>query len=329
MANDNNDRNRKRLVNFICILGIVVLLVLYHEHPEFFEPSDNSTLPEDTLQEIVEQTNFGGEELYLHMIDVGQADSFLFVQGKKTALIDCGTRDTGKEVVSYINDMGITKLDYVFGTHPHDDHMGGMYDVVSNFEIGEIIMPKVKDGLVTTNWYMKLLKKIKEDNIKVVYPEVGDVFNLETATMKVVEQFEPGEAGNNLNNYSTVIKVTLGQMDVLMTGDAETQVEKSILSSGEYIDSEVLKVGHHGSDTSTSKEFLDAVDPDYGLISCKVGNKYNHPIKSTMDKLENSNVIVYRTDECGDVILTITENNISFNKEPGDYLSGSELAEGE
>lgn len=271
-------------------------------------------------------------EMKVYMIDVGQADSFLLVQEDQTALIDCGTRSTGKDVVEYLNNLGITKIDYVFGTHPHEDHMGGMYDVITNFEIGKIILPDVKEGEVTTNWYIKLMNEIcnakdKEGNLKyeVEIAKVGTIYNLGDATMKVIGPISEPE--NELNNYSTVLKVSFGEMDMIMTGDAEKEVEQEILESGEDIDSEILKVGHHGSDTSSSEEFLDAISPEYALISAKLGNKYEHPIKSTMEEFEERQIEVYRTDENGTVIMTVTPNNVEFNCEPGDYLSGEELEE--
>lgn len=135
------------------------------------------------------------------------------------------------------------------------------------------------------------------------------------------------DVGGNTNNYAIVLKVSFGQMDMIMTGDAETEIEEMILESGADIDAEILKVGHHGSDTSSSEAFLDAVSPEYGLISCKVGNKYEHPIKSTMEELEERKVEIYRTDECGSVIMTVTTDDVTFNCEPGDYLSGIELEE--
>jgi metallo beta-lactamase superfamily hydrolase len=249
----------------------------------------------------------------------------LFVQNEQVALVDCGTRSTGENVVKYLNELGINKIDYLFGTHPHDDHMGGMYDVITNFEIGKIIIPEVEPGKVTSNWYAKLMKEIKDKNYNVEYPVVGTTYNLGKSTMKVIASMK--DPGNNLNNYSTVLKVSFGDMDIIMTGDAETEVEKEILQSGENIEAEILKIGHHGSNTSTSDEFLEAVNPDYALISAKVGNKYEHPVKSTMEKLKNNSIIVYRTDESGTVEITITTDDVSFSCEPGDYLCGVELEE--
>ena len=281
-------------------------------------------IPNDTTNAIPQQTTQSVQDvegqLTVHMIDVGQADCFLLVQDGKTAMVDCGTRSTSKDAVKYLNELGITKIDYLIGTHPHEDHMGGMYNILVNFDIGTVVIPNAQS---TTNWYIKLINELNTGNYNVEYAEKGDIYNIEDATMKVISA--ETDVGENTNNYSIVLKVTFGQMDMIMTGDAETDIEEKILESGDDIDAEILKVGHHGSDTSSSEKFLDAVSPEYGLISCKVGNQHEHPNKEIMERLEKRGVEVYRTDECGSVVMTVTTDSVSFNCEPGDYLSGIEL----
>lgn len=308
MANDKSGR-KKKINPLVAIITLFILVVGSYFGIDFTDYTE---------QEI-------DGELVVHMIDVGQADCFLLIQNEKTALVDCGTRSTGKDAVEYIKALGITELDYVIGTHPHDDHMGGMYDIITNFDVGTIIIPDSRNAEITANWYIKLMKELKTGNYKVDFPEKGDIITLGDAIMQVLSA--ETDVNGNTNNYSIVFKVTFGQMDMIMTGDAETEIEMNILESGIDIDAEILKVGHHGSDTSNSEEFLDAITPQYGLISCKVGNKYEHPIKSTMEKLEERNVKVYRTDESGSVIMIITAYDVSFNCKPGSYLSGIELEE--
>lgn len=312
------------------ILGAVIILIFGAIFGvNFDEVIPNETTQEEQSQQVTESVTEKPAEvqgsLELTMIDVGQADSFLLEQGEYTALIDCGTRSTGKDVVKYLKDHGITKIDYVFGTHPHDDHMGGMYDVITNFEIGKVVLPKVKSGEVTSNWYLKLMGELSQEKYEVEYAETGQIYMIGDAIMKIIGPIN--EPSSNLNNYSTVMKISFGEMDIIMTGDAEKSVEADILKSKVDLDAEILKVGHHGSDTSTSTEFLDAINPEYALISAKVGNKYKHPIKETIQNLEKRDIIVYRTDECGTVVATITSNSVEFSTEPGDYLSGTELKE--
>lgn len=330
MANVNNGRKRNRnslrtsLKYIIMFIIFGITLMYFQDDWKNFNQEKSQGLnqkQESEFETDTEETKLEGQ-LEFTMIDVGQADCFLLEQNGQTALIDCGTRSTGKDAVKYLNEKGITKLDYVFGTHPHDDHMGGMYDIITNFEVGKVIIPLVKDK-ITSNWYMKLISELSNGKYSVINPKEGDIYELGDATIKVIGQLD--DANGNLNNYSTVLKVTYGDMDVIMTGDAEKEVEERILNSGEIIDSEVLKVGHHGSDTSTTNEFLHAVSPDYAFISCKTGNKYKHPSKATTQKLWAKGVRVFRTDEQGTVKAIITSNSVEFDKEPADYLSGPEL----
>ena len=313
----NGKSGRKNLVK--TILGIIILVIASLLGIEIFPQESSNNTNEST---VVQQQTVEGE-LQVHMIDVGQADCFLLVQGDQTALVDCGTRSTGEDAIAYLKEIGITQLDYVFGTHPHDDHMGGMYDVITTLDIGTIVIPKVKSGDVTSNWYQKLMKEIKEGEYDVKYVNVGDIYELGEADMKVIGPIN--DPDGELNNYSTVMKVSFGEMDMIMTGDAEKEVERDILETGENLDAEILKVGHHGSDTSSSKEFLDAISPEYALISCEVGNKHKHPTETTMKAFKEREIEVYRTDENGTVVVTITTDDVEFSCEPGDYLSGVEL----
>lgn len=326
MSTDKSGRKKLAKALFITITILIVAFILEINVTDVIpnQGSNTDIVATAPIQNSSQTTKVEGN-LVLTMIDVGQADSFLFEQNGKIALIDCGTRSTGKDVVDYLKKQQITKIDYVFGTHPHDDHMGGMYDIITNFEIGKIIIPEIETGEVTTNWYMKLMQEITNGEYQVETAKIGTVYQLGSASLKVIGPISKLEG--NLNNYSTVLKVSFGEMDIIMTGDAEKEVEREILATGENIEAEILKMGHHGSDTSSSTEFLDAINPDYALISAKIGNKYKHPIKSTMEELEGRNIQVYRTDENGTVIATITSSTVNFSCEPGDYLSGVELEE--
>lgn len=259
----------------------------------------------------------------MHTIDVGQGDSILVIQKDKVMLIDCGTRAKGSTVVKYLKELGITKIDILVGTHSHDDHMGGMAEVIRNFEIGKLYAPdNSKDG-ITTYWYMDFLDAVSEKNIEWIYPKVGDTFEIGEANVQIVAP--NSEEYNNMNNYSIVLRVTYGETDVLLMGDAEELSEEEIINNGLYIDVDVLKLGHHGSSTSSSEKFLNITTPQYAIISVGKGNTYHHPIKSVMQRLEKFGIKVYRTDESGTIIMSTDGNNITFNVEPGDYLSGTEL----
>ena len=205
MSNGNSERKNLALSIIAVSIFIILCLLEFNFNPNGGDQT-TSTLPEKTQEqsnvqiiETAKPEEIEGE-LKVYMIDVGQADSFLFVQNEQVALVDCGTRSTGENVVKYLNELGINKIDYLFGTHPHDDHMGGMYDVITNFEIGKIIIPEVEAGKVTSNWYAKLMKEIKDKNYNVEYPVVGTTYNLGKSTMKVIASVK--DPGNNLNNYS-------------------------------------------------------------------------------------------------------------------------------
>jgi len=325
MANGKSGRKKlvKKLITTIIALVIVFVASLFGIDLTGEIPNETTT---PTHQEVSQPVQNVEGQLIVHMIDVGQADCFLLVQDGMTAMVDCGTRSSGKDAVAYLKELGITKLDYVIGTHPHDDHMGGMYDVITNFEVGTVIISDSRDGDITANWYLKLMNELQTGNYEVHYAQEGEIYQLEDATMQVLSAETDV---SNTNNYSIVLKVSFGQMDMIMTGDAETQIEEKILESGVDIDAEILKSGHHGSDTSNSEEFLDAISPDYVLISAGLGNKHEHPIKEVMERFEERNIEVYRTDESGSVVVTITTDSVSFSCEPGDYLSGPELEERE
>lgn len=307
MANGKN--NRRKVAETLVIIIIVLVGSFFGLYP------DNGI-------DVNVDTEANGE-LILTMLDVGQADSFLLVQDGEIALVDCGTKSRGDDVVKFLKENEIDKIDYLFATHPHEDHLGGMLEVITNIEVGTIVIPEFEKGKVVSSWYKTLMQELGNEKYNIKHPEVGDIYKLGDAKIKVVGPMT--KYPKEVNNYSTVLKVSFGEMDVLMTGDAEDDAEKEILQSGEAIDAEILKVGHHGSDTSSCEEFLDAVNPEYALISAGFGNRFDHPIKSTMDNLKKRNILVYRTDESGSVTVRITSKEAIFDKEYGDYLSGEEL----
>lgn len=247
----------------------------------------------------------------------------MYRQGNRNLLIDCGTRSKGDAVVKYLKDLDINKIDILIGTHPHDDHMGGMAKIIQNFEIGVVYTPDTSNKNITTTWYMEFLDEIEEKNIEWKYPILGENIEFGDANIQILAPNSNNY--DNLNNYSIVTMITYGQVSILGMGDAENLSENEILNNNNDIQAQILKIGHHGSNTSTSKEFLNAVNPQYAIISAKTGNIYNHPSKKVMNLLEDNNIDVYRTDELGTIVMTTNGKDIKFDKEPGDYLSGTEL----
>jgi Metallo-beta-lactamase superfamily. len=262
----------------------------------------------NTIQDTVLQGNLS-KELKVHYIDVGQGDSILIEVGNASMLIDAGNNGDGNRIVSYIKDQGINKLDYLILTHPHADHIGGATDVIKALDIDKIIMPKVNH---TSKTYENLLLTIKDKDLKITVPNTGDDYSLGGSSFKILA---PNSSNyERMNDYSIVCKLTFGNTSFLFSGDAETISENEMLSKGFDLKADVLKIGHHGSNTSTSSQFLKAVSPKYAVISVGKDNSYGHPAEEILSKLAEANVIIYRTDEVGTIIATSDGNTISFDK---------------
>lgn len=247
--------------------------------------------------------------LSVHYLDVGQGDSiFIEFPDSDTMLIDSGENYHGESIIDYITDCGYSDIDYLVATHPHTDHIGSMGYIVRNFEIGSVYMPKVS---ANTKTYENLLESISDKGLKVKSAKEGTI--IKENNDLTVEVVAPATIDSgDLNNCSLVMKITYKDVSYLFTGDAEKKELKEITSD---ISSDVLKVGHHGSSTSTYEEFLEAVNPAIAVISVGEDNEYGHPHESTITLLEEFDCEIYRTDEDDTVKVSTDGYEITVDTE--------------
>ena len=253
------------------------------------------------------KTNINLENnMVTHFIDVGQGDCILVQVNNKNLLIDSGTSDSKEKVIRYLKNNNVSRLDYVIATHPHDDHIGGMASVIKSFEVGEFYAPKVTS---TTLAFQDLVVALKNKNLKIKIAKPDVSLDVGPYTSCVI--LAPNKSTyKDINNYSSAIKISYKNSTYLFTGDIETLSEQELLNKDYDLKCDVLKVPHHGSNSSTSENFLKRVCPKFAVISCGINNSYGHPSKETTDKLKNINCTTYRTDLNGTVILVSDGANI-------------------
>lgn len=248
--------------------------------------------------------------LRVHFIDVGQGDSILAESGGHFLLIDAGENDQGSTVVSYLKQAGVKKLDYIIGTHPHSDHIGGLDDVIRAFDVEKVILPPIEH---TTKTFEDVLDAISDKGLKITKPVPGTSYNLGDTSFTVIAPVKGKDYGTDLNNWSVGIRLTYGDNAFVLCGDAESAAEQDIVDSGAVLSADVLKAGHHGSSTSTSAAFLKKVSPTWAVIQCGKDNSYGHPHRETLAALKKAGVTVFRTDELGTIIAVSDGSSISWS----------------
>lgn len=237
----------------------------------------------------------------VYFLDVGQGDSELIrLPGEDgdsfDILIDAGTRSTKTELSDVLKELGVEDIEVMIGTHPHEDHIGGMAQILNDFPVDVLYLPQTSDSMTpTTKTYESLLDAAEENNVPIKAGKAGEkILEKDDVTFTILSPSH--EEYSNLNDYSIVTRLTVGETAFLFQGDAEADVEEEILSNGYDLSCDVIKLGHHGSSTSSSKAYIEAASPSAAVISCGEGNEYGHPHEETLELLKEEGITVYRTD---------------------------------
>ena len=250
------------------------------------------------------------ENLLVYFLDVGQADAAILQCGDEVMMIDGGESSDSSLIYSYLTKtLGITHIDYMIATHPHADHIGGLSGALNACSVGVVYSP-VRS--YDSKQFSSLVKYVQKQGRELTVPEIGDSFAFGDAQ---VQFLSPMKEYSNINDCSIVVRITHGNNTFLFTGDAEWDAEHDMVDSGYDLSAAVLKVGHHGSDTSSSYVFLREVMPKYAVISCGEGNSYGHPTEAVLSRLRDVGAQVFRTDLQGDVVFVSDGTTLSFGTE--------------
>lgn len=284
-----NDNTKKALMR---LLAILIVFIISYAYNRFFMKGNSNNSKNVNLKDNINNSKFtdvdlNNEDFNILFMYVGQADSTLIKYKNKTMLIDAGNNEDGKNIVKFLKDKGISKLDYIVGTHYDEDHIGGLDDIIENFDIGKFYLSN--GGELGPNYY-NLEKAAKKKNLAITIPKVGDKIDFGDVDMEVMaaSKFD----GKNDNNASIVIQAKYGSRKYLFMGDLEKQEE----AKRKWNEVDVLKAGHHGSNTSSTQEFLNQVKPKYVFVSAGKNNKYRLPNVKVMERIEKTGAKIFRTD---------------------------------
>lgn len=272
--------------------------LIYYEAPQLLDQ-----FSPQAVQPVTE----GG--LTVHFLDVGQGDSALLLSGGEAMLIDGGPRSASEELLADLERLGVTQLDYLVATHPHEDHIGGLPQLVETLSVEQCWMP---DDVSDSKIYEDFLLALDEGDVSVTVPEAGDSFAFGDCTVTVLA---PIQISEDHNNNSLVLRVVCGETSFLFTGDMEEDEEEDLLSARTDLSADVLKVAHHGSAYTSSTWFLQLVEPELAVISCGEGNSYGHPHVELVQRLEYLEIPIYRTDLQGEITVSSDGKELSVSTE--------------
>lgn len=281
---------KKKHKKIISAIIAILIVLLYNYYTKDIEPSNANKENVPVINEVT-------SDLQIYYFDVGQADSILILNNDTAMLIDAGNNADGPLLVDYIkNKLKINKIDIVVGTHPHEDHIGGIDDIINNFDIEDIYLPEV---ITTTKTFEDMITAIENKDLAISIPEKGERFKLGEADFEVIYT---GTDDKDLNATSIIINMLYGEKTYLFTGDTTEEVEDTILNQN--IDIDVLKVAHHGSRYSSSYEFLKIATPEYAIVSVGEENSYEHPHQEAINRIKKHTNNIYMTKDVGTILLT-------------------------
>lgn len=307
-----NKRRAKYTLGPVGGLLLLIILFLISSRIDLL----GGTAPEGVDSVPLPESSAGGP-LQVYYLDVGQGDSELIripgETGYFNMLIDTGEYEYADGLTEYLKGLGVERIDALVCSHPHTDHMGCMARIIQRFDIGAVYMPLLpEDRTPVTTAYEKLLDAAAEKGLTINRLHEDAIIESPAGAQFQVVSPRVDADWEGANNYSAVIRLVYGESSFLFTGDAEEASEKVILEDGYKLRSDVLKCGHHGSSSSTSDEFLEAVDPKYAVMSCGEGNRYGHPHRETIQKLKKGKITAYRTDKDGTILAESEGSEITF-----------------
>lgn len=292
MAKKRKKKTAKKVISAVIVLIAVIAGLFFGKDAIFGGLTDNPSAP------------VSGDEVQFHFIDVGQGDAALIRTAKGDILIDAGTNSSEDELKAYLDSLGIKDIEYAVFTHPHEDHIGGADMILNTYNVKCVVLP---DATSTSKTFERMMDAIEAEKCEVMEATPDKTFKVGELTCTILAPISTSYT--ETNNYSVVIRADYGDTSVLFTGDAEVDAEEEMLERYRFkglLDCDLLKVGHHGSDTSSSQAFLDAVTPVYAVISCGEGNSYGHPIQEILARYEAMKAEIHRTDKEGSIVFTST-----------------------
>lgn len=282
---------------YICAAVLVAVIIVVASFSDKSEPQD---------KKVIDTGAFS-----VHFIDIGQGDCTLIKTDKGNMLIDAGDNGNESTLLNYLEEQNITELEYFVATHPHADHIGGASEIINKLAVKNVIMPRLTESNTpTTQTYENMLYAVKNSGAKIIAAAPGKSYSFGDVSFTVLSPFEQDD---NLNNMSVSLKLSYDKFSFMFTGDAEKEVEEQILKSNADISADVFKLAHHGSSTSNTLDFLEAISPEYAVISCSSDNKYGHPHDEIIESLDSLGIEYYSTYKSGNIIFTFENDKLVVN----------------